>query len=72
MKYVIIGFNDPNLECSIANIKVLCHDNHNFYWEKTTMKENKKEWFRFNTREETDNFIKELNFELCTSYGVRE
>lgn len=70
-KYIIVGYSNPDLKTSKADIKVLCTLFNRSYWTESTNKDLKEYWKLFNTRSEADKFIKEARLECCISYGVK-
>lgn len=71
-KYIIIGFTNPSLETSKADIKVLIkNDIIGLYWiESNYHLDMKSCWLKFDTREEADKYIKDTGLENCISYGI--
>lgn len=76
MKYIILGYTNPNLNTGKADLNALCNEGDNLYWTNSKNVLNKENTMNypklFNSRSEADAFIKECDLECCISYGINE
>ena len=68
IKYVLVGFSNPNLGKGTADLTVLCQKQGCMYWEATA-KNNRDNWLKFETREEAEKHAK--NFTNVITYGIQ-
>ena len=70
-RYILIGYSNPNLKTSKADIKVYARNYYiGYFWCNTCEIDCNTEYVMFDTRFEAEKFIKKTGFENVISYGI--
>lgn len=66
MKYIIIGYSNPNIKTFKADICILCKDDSAIWWSN---KPDDSFWL-FDTRKEAEEYMQLFSLNNCITYGI--
>ena len=69
MKYIILGYSNPNIKTGKADVSVLCKNDSAIWWELTDRCDAKNYWL-FDTRKEADEYTELFKLNNCITYGI--
>ena len=68
IKYVIIGFNNPNINKGTADLTVLCQRDGQLWWKPIIPGEERVDWFTFDDWDDAHVFSE--SYDNVVVYGV--
>ena len=69
LKYIIIGYSNPDLITGKADIHVLCKDDSAIWWELCNKADSHHYWL-FDTRDAANEYVELFKLNNCITYGI--
>ena len=66
MKYIIIGYSNPNIQTFKADIRILCKNDSAIWWSNNA----DDSYWLFDTRKQAEEYMQLFSLSNCITYGI--